>query len=376
MGNNKMASLLKVKKSYYSQFYDTSRKPKRKRIPLKTKTKKIAEGLHRELEDLYAAGKYDPWTGYRQQQGFGLAKHSTIGEALKVYIEVKSREDWRSTTKQTTSYVLNAFGRQIGLDKSVQAITPMLINEYLNQDRFAYETKKTHKTKIKPFATWLVRKEILKYDFSEVKIYNNDQEQDETVSYLSADEVKILQNGIREKVRLDISKGYQKKDRNALWLIDFIDWQRYSGMRLSETLSLTPRSVDTNSWHVTIGSKSFSTKVKSKQVLPIGDVDILKGIALKRLDECNHPDERLFGHKDRRRTYRTFKKYRKKYLPERDDIHIHSLRHTCCIELLRKGVPIYTVQRWMRHSSIRTTQRYADLLATDISLAVGKAFSR
>lgn len=371
-----MATLLRLNKWYYSQFYTSKRNPQRKRIPLKTKSKEVALKLHRALEDEYAAGEYDPWTGYKkQQQSLGLFEHSTIEEALKIYIEIKSREDWRATTKQTTTYVLKAFAREVGLEKSVQTITPARINDYLNQDRFAYETKKTHKTKIKPFASWLVRKGILKYDFSEVKIYNNDQEQDETISYLSEAEIETLKNGIRENVTDDIKKGYQKKDRNALWLIDFIDWQRYSGMRLSETLNLTPRSIDTNTWNVTIGSKSFSTKTKSKQVLPIGEVAVLKRIAKKRLKECSHPDERLFGHKDRRRTYRTFKKYRKKYLPDRKDIHIHSLRHTCCIELLRKGVPIYTVQRWMRHSSIRTTQKYADLLAVDISMQVGRAFS-
>lgn len=372
-----MASLLKQKNCYYSQFFDRTRSPKRKRIALKTKSRDVAIKLHRKLEDEYSSGEFDPWTGYKkQEQDLGIFKHSTIEEALSVYIKVKSREDWRSTTKQTTSYVLKAFAREIGPQKSVQSITPALVNEYLNQDRFAYETKKTHKTKIKPFATWLVRKGILKYDFTEVKIFNNDGEQDETISYLANEEVKILKKGIREKVTEDMKKGYQSKSRNALWLVDFIDWQRFSGMRLSETLNLTPRDIDSGSWHVTIGSSSFSTKSKKKQVLPIGEVEVLKSIAKRRLATCSHPDERLFGHKDRGRTLRTFKRYRNIYLPNRTDIHIHSLRHTCCIELLRRGVPIYTVQRWMRHASIRTTQKYADLLATDISSAVGNAFSQ
>lgn len=371
-----MATLIKQKNWYYTQFFDGNRTPIRKRIPLKTKSKNTAKKLHRKLEDDYASGDYDPWTGYRKQQhDLGVFKHSTVAQALEVYITVKGREDWRATTKQTTSYVLHAFARKIGPDNSVQIITPQLISDYLNQDRFAYETKKTHKTKIKPFATWLVRKGILKYDFSEVKIYNNDKEQSETISYLSESEIEKLKNGIREKVESDLKTGRQSKSRNAMWLIDFIDWQRYSGMRLSETLNLTPRDINTDNWHVTIGSKSFSTKTKSKQVLPIGNVEVLKEIAKKKITECRHPDERLFKHKDQNRTYRTFKKYLKQALPEREEIHIHSLRHTCCIELLRKGVPIYTVQRWMRHSSIRTTQKYADLLAVDISEQVGKAFN-
>ena len=50
----------------------------------------------------------------------------------------------------------------------------------------------------------------------------------------------------------------------------------------------------------------------------------------------------------------------------------YPLRHTCCIELLRNGVPIYTVQRWMRHSSVQTTQNYADLLKSDVGEQVGR----
>jgi len=147
-------------------------------------------------------------------------------------------------------------------------------------------------------------------------------------------------------------------------------------MRISETLSLTPKSINRDSWEVLIGSERFSTKSKKKQVLPIGNVDILRAIASKLISGCTEPSDLLFKHTDPKRTSRTFKKYIRQCLPNREDINVHSLRHTCCIELLRKGVPIYTVQRWMRHSSTRTTQRYADLLAIDISEAVGKAFNK
>ena len=47
---------------------------------------------------------------------------------------------------------------------------------------------------------------------------------------------------------------------------------------------------------------------------------------------------------------------------------VNDTRHTC----LRNGVPIYTVQRWMRHSSVQTTQNYADLLNSDVGEQVGK----
>jgi len=89
-----MASLLRQEKWYYSQFYSSKRTPKRKRIPLKTKTQKTAEKLHRELEDKYASGIYDPWSGFDASPNpEGITKDSTLQEALSLYIRVKSRED-------------------------------------------------------------------------------------------------------------------------------------------------------------------------------------------------------------------------------------------------------------------------------------------
>lgn len=43
-------------------------------------------------------------------------------------------------------------------------------------------------------------------------------------------------------------------------------------------------------------------------------------------------------------------------------VSFHSARHTFCVLLLTKDVPIYTVQQLMCHSDIATTKIYADLL--------------
>ena len=50
----------------------------------------------------------------------------------------------------------------------------------------------------------------------------------------------------------------------------------------------------------------------------------------------------------------------------------HTSRHTFCVLLLTKGVPIYTVQRLMGHSDIATTNIYADLLNRTKAKAVCK----
>lgn len=43
------------------------------------------------------------------------------------------------------------------------------------------------------------------------------------------------------------------------------------------------------------------------------------------------------------------------------DVTAHTLRHTCGSRLVQRGVSIYHVQKWLGHSDIRQTERYAHL---------------
>lgn len=54
------------------------------------------------------------------------------------------------------------------------------------------------------------------------------------------------------------------------------------------------------------------------------------------------------------------------------NVTFHCARHTFCVLLLTKEVPIYTVQRLMCHSDIGTTKIYADLMNKTKSQAVRK----
>ncbi|MEX0723489.1 MAG: integrase [Gracilimonas sp.] len=371
-----MASLIKQHGLYYVQFYNSQRRPKQKRVPLKTRTKQTALKLKRELEDEFATGAYDPWLDDTVSiEGEELSKDSSIKEALDQYIKLKSKKDWRPMTARNTKYVLEDFVRRVGNDHPVGGVTEKHFNKFLNRGDIKYETKRSHKKKLKTFLIWLDENNLARLNSKKLHVNNDGAEQEESINYFTKEDIEKLTSYISGKVAKDLEKGLQSEKKNALWLVDFIHWQRLSGMRLSETLNLHAGDINTDTWDIIIGNAHFVTKSKKKQVLPIESVEPLKEIARKKLAECNSEDDRIFGHSCRRHTNRLFNKYLKAALPKKTYLNIHSLRHTCCIELLRAGVPIYTVQRWLRHADVKTTQRYADLLNMDISEQVGRAFS-
>jgi integrase len=52
------------------------------------------------------------------------------------------------------------------------------------------------------------------------------------------------------------------------------------------------------------------------------------------------------------------------------DVTLHILRHTCASRLVQKGIPIYTVSKWLGHSSVKITERYAKLAPDSLAGAL------
>lgn len=366
-----MASIIKSGNKYYIQFYDKNRQPKRKQVPTESGSISVARKLAKKLEAEYVLGLYDPWS---KAELVKPNEEKSVATLLEIYIDEKSRMDWKPNTIYSNSLMLRKFSRVYG-HLELGDLQSTHLNEFINAFHLSIATKKGYKAKLTTFIEWGIKHEYFsRSQFSEVKITKTHDFQDDVIKYFTDEDIRILTSYISGKVGKDLKKsGGNNSKSNALWLVDFIHWQRLSGMRLSETLNLRVNDVNLTTWEITIGNEHFSTKSNKRQILPIAHVESLKKIVLKRLPLCDKPDHRLFGHSCRRHTNRLFNKYLKAALPNKTYLNIHSLRHTCCINLLRAGVPIYTVQRWLRHADVKTTQCYADLLNVDISEQVGKS---
>jgi site-specific recombinase XerD len=71
--------------------------------------------------------------------------------------------------------------------------------------------------------------------------------------------------------------------------------------------------------------------------------------------------ERVFKEETNQKTNTVLKRWCKEAKVKKP-VSFHIARHTFCVLLLTKEVPIYTVQQLMCHSDISSTNVYADLI--------------
>lgn len=142
-------------------------------------------------------------------------------------------------------------------------------------------------------------------------------------------------------------------------LRDFIIVAIDTGFRRGELLGLEPRDIFNGLIHLHEGE----TKTDKARSVP----------ATSRVTEilaCRSNQRRIFSltAASLRHQWRVLRETLK--LEDDPQFVVHMLRHTCASRLVQRGVPLAVVQKWMGHSNIQTTLRYAHLAPE--SLMVGK----
>lgn len=168
------------------------------------------------------------------------------------------------------------------------------------------------------------------------------------------------------------------------------------GLRREEILGLTWNAIDFNNKSITIrktvgrgkydGVTQFLIKDIPKNKSSYITLPMFDFIAdlLKKYKEKYKQNEKIFGNtyiKDYKEFIclmdngelvkpdyidRTFSKILK--TNGFRHIRLHDLRHSCATLLLRNGVPLPEIQKWLGHSNIITTQRYSHLDQNDKSI--------
>lgn len=144
-----------------------------------------------------------------------------------------------------------------------------------------------------------------------------------------------------------------KRDKALLVMIYSV------GLRISEVLNLNKDDISATSHSITVLGKCGKIRV-----VPM--IDIVKDSIFEYLNACEHNNSTaLFvNNRGKRLTPSAVQKLIKKsreLLGLSDKVTVHALRHSCATHLMESTGDLRGIQELLGHSSISSTQIYADV---------------
>ncbi|MEM1126758.1 MAG: site-specific integrase [Bacteroidota bacterium] len=366
-----MAYLIKRGSWYYGAFSDATRTPTQKRVALRTRQKREAERLLIGLEDAFLAGTYDPWTSARLptsgEQNLDSAPSATVASTIEAFL--KTRTHRAAQTQQKYRSVLRLLVRFHGARRPVITLTAKAIQDFLHGAERAPVTRKTYLTTLSPYLGWLASEGYL--EDNPARGVQLERVPRTFPRYLLPEDVQAIVHAIEATAQAN-------KHTNAgasLWLIPVVQANVYLGLRAAEVTALRWDDVDVDRRELTVSQRDgFTTKNGRDRRVPLSAP--VEAILASLPSSCpfvfpSYHNRALHP----RYLSRRFKHFaRLAGLPEH--INFHSTRHTACSWLVMQGASLEAARRYMGHSSITVTQRYAHLAPDAFRGQVEDAFRR
>lgn len=148
---------------------------------------------------------------------------------------------------------------------------------------------------------------------------------------------------------------------------DFVAVLIDTGMRRSELLNVRPQDIDFKTGVIMVyGKDDVGTKNGGIRSVPMTK-------RVKRIlgELTQYPGLKVFGDVDEQQLRHAWDMVRGQMgLADDKDFVLHTCRHTCASRLVKAGVSLLVVQKWLGHTRIETTMRYAHLYPDDLVQAV------
>ena len=348
-----MADLHLKGASYYGVFYDPTRRPTRKWVPL-GKNKLAAKLRLARLEQDHALGAFDPWRARVRDE------RPLLRAEIDRFLAADAGR--RPKTLQAYRDVLSRFERSVAPATALADVRSEDVRAFLARPGLADASRASYHRHLRAFFRWAVASGALRAspldDVSAPRSGRAD------AAFLSVD-------GARRLVETMRAGG-------ATWLADLTRFALATGLRLGEVVALRWGAVDLDHRRVRVlNADGFRTKSGHDRSVPLAG-DALDVLTALRGDRTPDPAAPVFagvrgGALHAPFVSRRFRDFRRRAgLPE--GVHFHSLRHTCASWLVMRGVPLVVVQAVLGHSSVAVTQRYAHLAPETLRAAMYAAF--
>jgi integrase/recombinase XerC len=357
----------------FMRVYDPERRPKQKDFPLHTDDKGAADILFQKRRFEYLHGHLDPW---EQKRKDGV----TLEAAVEKYI---SAQDVRASTVKCKRVRLDPFVRRHP-GMLVKGVTEEQVRDYCYRRELKTGTQQRYLSEMIQFLDyceregWIAKNPAVRVQKGTPK--RRKRQNRDLTEYLSFEEVEALLTEIERD-----TKETRRSGRRVL--ADVIEFAVYSGLRLGEISNLRwedVRLLDSETsgglygWISVRNTEDRQTKTGDEDRVPIVPQAYE---LLKRLQSSRGSSGYVFesprkgGSLSDWWVSNRFREYRRR-AGLRDEIHFHSLRHTCASWLAECGVDLKTIQEIMRHSNIKQTMRYAHLIPEVVARKMVGAFER
>jgi len=266
--------------------------------------------------------------------------------------EMEAQELAFSTIKMYKSYSRNYYKFFDGWD--IREIADEQIENFKDHLRTFNLTIKTRKNIIAIlhcFFSWLKRKKVIK----EVPVFPS----------IEGDDSKV-------RVMLEVAEQYQAIERIPEQHKDAIEFMMETGLRPGEVCALKLKDIFFDKKYAVIqrtySAKMIkeSTKAKNKKPIPLSDraLEILSPRIKNKF-----PDTFIFGY-----TPRTLQNAWRQYSGL--DVSLYeATRHSFCTQIVETGVNTLQAQVLMRHSDIRSTQKYFHASMTKLRDVINRRVS-
>lgn len=363
-----MASLFKKSNGIYSlSFFASDRRPTRKQVSLRTRTKRTADMLQRRLEDAWTLGEYDPWVepDWTRRADRGLAL-GLLGGAKEAFLVSRSHLSAHTIAKYAS--VLEGLTRCLGPDLPVQAVTTADVSAYLYAVDRRPVTRRSYAGSLSAFFNWLMDQGAVASN--PVRDVTLERVAAKHPRYLSQADVDAICNAI-----MSDGAGPYKRAASGLWLLPIVRANVYLGLRASEIVHVRWQHVDLQARTLVVAhTDTFTTKAGRERTLPLCQpvVDVLASLE----PSCEWAFPNASGWQlTRHYLSRAFKRYaRAAGLPEH--VCLHTTRHTCASWLAERGASVEAIRSYLGHSSVVVTERYMHLSPSSLAAQVSAAFNQ
>lgn len=364
-----MATLLNRNGTYYLDIHDAEREPPRKRLSLRTEDKSTAQELLGKLTRAYRLGEWDPWTETVGDFNDRPNAPLSLTEAIERFLEAKNRDLARLTVKDYRSQ-LTRFAERVGTPKTVEGIRREEIEKFSREETVASSTQRKRHSLLKSFFSWLRQRKFTEANpMREVPLPSAPKD---LPNACLPRHLRHIANALIGEYITQRNSSAPPPPGGMVWHVDLWYFLLWTGLRIREAARLRWKDVKPSEGLIILREQksgeagtSLLTE-KAKRVLQ----------SYRKARAPVDPQEYVFSAPHTRSEQRntdswcihrgqTFLRYRRRALPE-EDFSQHSLRHGFCTLLAKRGCSAYTIKTAARHSAIKTSQRYVDLILSDV----------